>query len=124
MAVGDPEQFRKALLDERERVVAAIEYLHEENPGSLEEETGELVSGSADNHMADTATATFDRELDYTLEDNSGHVLAEIDAALRRLDDGTFGTCRSCGKPIDEERLNALPWAMKCIDCKRRDERG
>ena len=124
MAVANPERYRRALLDERARVVAAIEYLHEENPGSLEEETGELVSGSADNHMADTATATFDRELDYTLEDNSGHGLAEIDAALQRLDEGTFGTCRSCGKTIDEARLDALPWAMKCIDCKRRDERA
>ena len=124
MGALDAEQFRRVLLDERVRVVAAIEYLHEENPGSLEDETGEFASGSADNHMADTATATFDRELDYTLEDNSGHVLAEIDAALRRLDDGTFGICGSCGKPIAEERLVALPWAMKCIDCKRRDERA
>jgi RNA polymerase-binding protein DksA len=122
MAVRDVERYRRLLVDERARVVAAIEFLHEENPGSLEDETGDLVSGSADNHMADTATATFDREMDYTLEDNSGHVLSEIDAALVRIDDGTFGVCRTCGKPIDEERLAALPWAMKCIDCKRRDE--
>ena len=59
-----------------------------------------------------------------TLEDNSTHVLAAIDAALARIDDGTFGTCEVCGKPIDEERLEALPWATLCIDDKRKQERG
>ena len=119
----DAGRFRTLLLEERSRVEAAIEFLHEENPGSLKDETGELVSGSADNHPGDTATATFDRELDYTLEENSGQVLAEIDAALRRIDEGSFGTCRGCGRPIAEERLEALPWATLCIDCRRREER-
>ncbi len=123
MSSIDVEHFRGLLTAERKRVVAAIEYLHEENPGSMEDETGELVSGSADNHMGDTATETFDRELDYTLEENSEHVLAEIDAALERIEDGTFGACRSCGRPIAPERLEAIPWATQCIDCKRREER-
>jgi RNA polymerase-binding protein DksA len=119
----DTERFRTTLLEERGRVVAAIAYLHEENPGSLEDETGELVSGSADNHMADTATETYDRELDYTLEENSEQVLAEIDAALARIDAGTYGVCERCGRPIAEERLEALPWATLCIDDQRRKER-
>ena len=119
----DVERFRKLLLEERTRVNAAIEYLHQENPGSLEDETGELVSGSADQHMADTATETFDRELDYTLEENSEHVLSEIDEALKRIDEGSFAICRRCGRPIAEERLEALPWATLCIDCKRQEER-
>jgi RNA polymerase-binding protein DksA len=119
----DVERFRTLLLEERSRVAAAIEFLHEENPGSLEDETGELVSGSADNHPGDTATVTFDRELDYTLEENSGQVLSEIDEALARIDEGTFGTCRRCGRPIAEERLEALPWARLCIDCRRLEER-
>jgi DnaK suppressor protein len=124
MATQDIERFRRTLVEERERVVAAIDYLHEENPGSLEDETGELLSGGADNHMADAATATFDRELDYTLEDNSEHVLREIEAALTRIDEGTFGTCRNCGEPIAQARLEALPWATQCIDCRRREERS
>ena len=124
MTSVDAEHFRRTLLEERRRIVAAIEYLHEENPGSLEDETGELVSGSADNHMGDTATATFDREIDYTLEENSEHVLAAIDAALGRIDEGTFGTCRSCGRPIAPERLQAVPWTTQCIDCRRREERA
>lgn len=110
----DTEHFRQRLEDERRRAADAIEYLHKENPGSLEDETGELVSGSADNHPADTATETLDREIDYTLEENSGNVLREIEAALKRIDDGTFGLCTTCGKPIEPERLEHLPWSTQC----------
>jgi len=117
----DVERFRQLLAEERRRVVDAIEYLHKENPGSIEEETEDQTQ---DNHMGETATATLDREIDYTLEENSEHVLAAIDAALKRIDDGTFGTCVNCGKPIAEERLAAIPWATHCIDCKRLEERG
>jgi DnaK suppressor protein len=101
-------------------VKAAIDNLHEENPGSIGDETGE--DAVYDNHLADTATVTYDRELDYTLEENSEHVLAEIDAALKRIDDGTYGICTNCGKEIPPERLEARPWATLCIDCKRQRE--
>jgi RNA polymerase-binding protein DksA len=119
----DTKHFRTLLLEERTRVLAAIDNLHRENPGSLEDETGELVAGGADNHLGDIATATYDRELEYGLEENSEHVLAEIDAALKRIDDGTYGTCNKCGRQIGEERLEALPWATLCIDDARREQR-
>jgi RNA polymerase-binding protein DksA len=118
----DTEHFRTRLLDERRQVVGAIENIHAENPGSLGDETDEPTF--QDNHLGDIATATFDREMASTLEDNSTHVLNEIDAALARLDDGTFGTCRVCGEPIGSERLKALPWATLCIEDKRKQERG
>ena len=108
------------MLEERGRVSHALSYLHEENPGSIEEEEEETF----DNHLGDAATITFNREMDYSLEDNAGHVLAAIDEALKRIDEGTFGTCRTCGKPIGEDRLEALPYSTQCIDCKRREERG
>ena|SRR5919109_2929204 len=117
----DPARFRDELLAERRRVLDAIDYLHKENPGSIEDETEEMP---IDNHMAETATVTLDREIDYTLEENSEHVLAAIDAALQRIEDGTFGKCVTCGQEIGEERLSAIPWATQCIDCKRREERG
>ena len=119
----DTEHFRQALLEERQRVVDAISYLHEENPGSLEDETAEVL-GTSDNHVAETASATVDREIDYTLEENSEHVLAAIDGALARIEQGSFGICRTCGQPIGEERLAALPYTTQCIDCKRKEERG
>jgi DnaK suppressor protein len=111
------DRFREVLIEERRRVSEALEYLHEENAGSQNEEMPE-------NGIADTATVTLDRELDYSLEENSTRVLDEIDAALKRIEEGTFGKCTNCGKPIAEERLEAMPHATKCIDCKRLEERG
>src|SRR5436305_14822274 len=102
----DVDHFRERLEDERKRAQEAIDYLHKANAGSLEDETGELVSGSADNHPADTATETVDREIDYTLEENSSNVLREIDAALARIDYGTYGSCQTSGKPSEPDR----PW--------------
>ena len=118
----DSERFRTLLLEERQRVVDAIDNIHAENPGSLGDETDEPTY--QDNHLGDIATATFDREMASTLEDNSTHVLEAIDAALVRIDDGTFGLCERCGKPMDPERLEALPWATLCIEDKRKQERG
>ncbi len=117
----DTERFRRILLDERQRVTSTIEHLHEANSGSLEDETEEETY---DNHLADSATATLNREIDYTLEENSEHVLDGINDALERIEDGTFGTCARCGKQIAEERLEAIPYATRCIDCQRLAERG
>ena len=121
MSTTDTDRFHQALLAERTRVANAIEYLHSENPGTIEDETGDEAYDS--NHMGDIATVTFDREMDYTLEDNAEQVLKAIDAALGRIEDGTYGMCVSCGKPIPEERLEAMPWADLCIDCKSEQER-
>jgi RNA polymerase-binding protein DksA len=117
----DTEHFKQRLLDERARVQEALDYLHEENPGSMEDETQEIPS---DNHPADYASITVDREIDYTLEENSENVLLSIDGALERIQAGSYGTCVNCGKPIAEDRLAAIPWATHCIDCKRLEERG
>jgi RNA polymerase-binding protein DksA len=115
------DRYRDVLLGERDRVSLTIQHLQDENAGTIEEETEEETY---DNHLADSATATLNREIDYTLEENSEHVLAAIDDALRRIASGTFGTCRRCGKQIAEERLEAIPYANRCIDCKRLEERG
>jgi RNA polymerase-binding protein DksA len=115
------DRFRDILLEERSRVTAAINNLHENNSVSLEDETEEETY---DNHLADSATATLNREIDYTLEENAEHVLKAINDALQRIENGSFGTCARCGKPIAEERLEAIPYANRCIDCKRLEERG
>lgn len=120
MSAIDTDRFRTMLQEERGRVVAAIDNLHNEHPGSISDETGE--DAVYDNHLADTATETYDRELDYSLEENAEHVLGEIDSALRRIEDGTYGQCTNCGKQIPEERLEARPYATLCIDCQRQRE--
>jgi DnaK suppressor protein len=122
MSTIDVESFKTRLLAERERTLKAISYLHEENRGTTEDEQREL-SGGSDNHLADIATYTYDRELDSTLEGAEGEHLAHIDAALGRVEDGTYGSCENCGRPISPDRLEAMPWATLCIDCKRLAER-
>jgi RNA polymerase-binding transcription factor len=119
----DTESFRDALLDERRRVEHALATLRDEHPGSLDDEVEE-VAGTTDNGLAQTATATLGREIDYTLGDNSKQVLSEIDAALTRIEAGTYGTCANCEGEIPHGRLEAQPWASLCIDCKRRAEGG
>lgn len=116
MSTIDTNRFREALLRERARVSAAIDNLRNENPGTLEDETGDEPQ---DQHLGDTATVTYDREMDYTLADNEEQLLSQIDAALSRIEDGTYGICVNCGRPIGEERLEARPWADLCIDCAR-----
>jgi RNA polymerase-binding protein DksA len=117
----DTEHFKERLLAEQRRVKEALDYIHEENRSQLEDDREEIPS---DNHPGDMATSTFDRELDATLEGNEERLLQAIDAALQRIEDGTFGICQNCGQPIAAERLEALPWTTRCIDCKRREERG
>jgi RNA polymerase-binding transcription factor DksA len=116
----DTASLRARLEEERARLTGAARFLDRENPGTMEEELGELTDGSADNHLGDMATITYDRELDDGLEEGVQQTLAEIDAAFERLDAGTYGLCEVCGKPIGADRLNAIPWARLCIDDQRK----
>jgi RNA polymerase-binding protein DksA len=117
------EELKAALLEERRRVMGAIEHLHVENQGSLEDDTGEIAPG-LDNHPADAATETFDRQLDYSLEESAEALLSAINAALERIEAGTYGRCANCDQEISPGRLEAIPWSTLCLDCKRREERG
>jgi RNA polymerase-binding protein DksA len=116
----DTSEFRKLLEAEQTRLQGAVAFLEKENAGSVEEELGEIGGRGEDNHMADMATATYDRELDEGLEEGAQHTLEEITAALQRIDDGSYGVCEACGEPIGAERLSAIPWARLCIDDQRR----
>jgi RNA polymerase-binding protein DksA len=122
MSPIETDRFRQELVTERKRVADALENLHAQEKQLLEEEVGE-DSTAYDNHPGDTATVTFEREMEYTLEENSETVLKAIDAALKRIDEGSYGICRRCGREIAEERLEAVPWADLCIECKREVER-
>ena len=124
MTTIDTSEFKPLLEQERERIKSAIEHLHQEHPGNLEDELGEVGGRGSDNHLGDMATATFDRELDQGLEEGAQHTLEQVERALARIGDGTYGTCERCGKPIGEERLRARPWALLCIDDQRRADRG
>ncbi len=115
----DLARYRSALEGERDRLRHALQTVNHQ--GSVLEETGDLAIGSGD-HIADTASETYMRELDGGLEENTEHVLAEIEAALGRIDEGTYGTCIRCGREIGAERLDAVPYATLCIADKRAQE--
>jgi len=115
----DTSQYRARLVEEQERLVHAVDFLQRENPGSIADELGDIVT-AGDGNLGDTATATYDRELDEGLGEGAQQTLREIDDALRKIDDGTYGACEACGKPIGEDRLAAIPWTRLCIDDQRK----
>jgi len=75
------------------------------------------------NHQADDATAAFDQTKDVALRRNAEGLLHQVNAALRRLELGTYGLCVECNRPIDTARLKAIPYAELCMDCQRKRER-
>ena len=116
----DCEGLRNRLLDERARLEREIADLDAELSESLEDSSEE---SPYDQHMAETAGVTLDREIDLTLEENARAAIMQIDRALQRLENGTYGCCEKCGKAIGEQRLDAVPFATLCITCKRLEER-
>ena len=113
------ESLRKSLVAERERLAADLAELEEAGHEALSDMSGEH---NYRDHMADQGTATFTKELDMVLEENVREMLAQVDAALAKIDSGEYGKCDSCGKPIAKERLKAMPMAELCIDCKEAEE--
>lgn len=120
----DLREFRGLLVAERERIASTIAHLHEDSSRSADDDAGEATGRAADNHPADMAAITIERELGEGLEEGAQQTLAQIDRALAKLDDGTYGTCERCGKAISEERLHARAWATLCIDDQRLAGRG
>jgi DnaK suppressor protein len=114
----DTDHFRQVLEEARDRLQRTIQH-HDIGNASLEEETGDQVS-PADNHLADTATETYDRELDEGLEEDARDQLRQVEKALARIESGEYGRCEVCGKEIPVERLEAVPWTTLCIDDARR----
>ena len=107
MPAVDVESARAALLAERARLRDEI--------AETVTPPGTMTYGS----QAAAASQVFEQQRDLALRDRARQQLELVDAALQRLDDGTFGTCQRCGREIAPERLEALPWAAYCIDCQR-----
>jgi RNA polymerase-binding transcription factor len=107
----DADAARASLLAERDRLRVEL--------GEPIESPGQMTYGS----QAAAASHVFEQQRDLALRDRSKAELERVDAALRKLDEGTYGTCESCGNPIAPERLEAIPWAPLCIDCARKSVR-
>jgi len=116
----DATEAKEALLRLRARLLDQDEALSESLGIPLEEEAGEE---SSDQHSADVGAVTLTRELDLSLRTNIEHLLAQVDRALEKIDEGTYGLCDRCGQPIEESRLRAVPEATLCLKHQRDLER-
>jgi DnaK suppressor protein len=107
----DLERFRARLTEERARVLGELDFTEEE----IDELQRQTAAEGAE--MAAGATFMVDREIDAALDENAELALRAIDAALRRIEDGTYGICANCGRPISLGRLEARPYTALCIEC-------
>jgi DnaK suppressor protein len=110
--------FREGLIAERAQLLGTVEGLDAEADVKNWRESG------FDDDPADAGSASFERETAQSLSLHARNLLSQIEDALRRMDDGTFGDCVSCGRRIELERLEAIPYTTQCMDCRRREETG
>ncbi|MFP5376816.1 MAG: TraR/DksA C4-type zinc finger protein [Acidimicrobiia bacterium] len=119
----DADAVRTRLEEERSRLARLrADFVDQGLTSESENDSlGEL--SSVDQHQADVGTETFHREADLSILEQVQAELAEVEHALHRLDDGSYGTCEACGRPIDEGRLEAVPAARFCLEDQARAER-
>jgi DnaK suppressor protein len=103
------ERFRETLLAMRRTAAGGVATLRQQ---------GVTLGTDGTQDVADEAANTYARQMLLGMSERERRNLREIDAALDRIDDGTYGTCEECSEPISEARLKALPYATLCVDCK------
>src|SRR3954468_15189094 len=123
-SAADLKHFEKRLLDERKRALAQVQQFDETIGSSQEDADGSLTNWPF--HMADQGTDTYEQEQNFVFAGREGQLLRLIDDALRRLyrEPENYGRCANCGKLIGRERLDAIPYATHCMDCKQDWEGG
>ncbi|MBU4376980.1 MAG: TraR/DksA C4-type zinc finger protein [Candidatus Omnitrophica bacterium] len=121
MKKPEMEKFKKLLLKKRDELMVDVNHITEDTrKNSQKEASGDLSAYSL--HMADMASDNYDREFSLKLASGERNTLLDIDDALKRIKDESYGTCMSCGKKISKKRLTAVPHAKLCMACKRKEE--
>lgn len=113
------EYYKEKLINEKNNTLETLELMekHHNKHASIKEYTEEL--SAYDNHPADLGTEMFMVEMQGNLENHERYRITEIDRALDKIEDGTYGSCNLCGKEIPEERLEILPEANICMECAK-----
>ena len=119
----EPERAREMLEGERARLQSVQSGFAEEHLTDQSEQDSVGALSSVDQHQADMGTETFERERDLSILERVEAELADVEHAIRRLDEGTYGLCEACGRPIGDERLEAMPAARFCLDHQEEAER-
>jgi len=114
------EKYEKLLLAKRAKLVEEMGLLKKSAESTVRDSSGDLSSYSY--HMADQGTDAMEREKAFLFASKDGRLLYHIDEALRRIKDKTYGKCHECEKPISAARLEAVPHARLCIECKEKEE--
>lgn len=115
------KKLRENLETKRGELEGRMAELEESFDATQSDITGEV---GLDEDFADAGTATFERERDLSIRNNIRDLIDQMNRAIQRIDDGSYGTCERCGQSIDAARLRELPHASLCLDCKRREERA
>ena len=114
------KQFRQMLLEERAKFAGEIRAIAHDASRNPRDASGDLSAYTV--HMADMSSDTYERELAMNIASTEQEVLYQIDEALKRIDEGAYGTCQQCNKVITLSRLKAVPYTSLCIDCQRSKE--
>jgi DnaK suppressor protein len=109
------EKYRRLLELKKAELSAELAKARDAEEESNEESTQDI---------ADKAVSSYTREFLYSLTDSERTALRQIDEAIARIDDGTYGSCLNCGVPMSEKRLTAVPWTPYCVDCQELAEKG
>jgi RNA polymerase-binding protein DksA len=121
MRKSDLKKYEKLLLAKKKALLEQMAATMKDKVSTtIRESTGDISSYSY--HMADQGTDAMERELAFMFASKSGRLIYHIDEALRRIQDGSYGKCLKCGKPISSARLQAVPHARMCIECKSAEE--
>jgi DnaK suppressor protein len=109
------EKYRRLLVDKKNNLLSELA-----KTKNAEEETTE----ESTQDIADKAVSSYTREFLYSLNDSERNTIQQIDQALARIDEGTYGFCLNCGNAMNEKRLTAIPWSRHCVDCQELEEKG
>ena len=109
------EKYRRLLQEKKSGLMAELA-----KTKNAEEETTE----ESTQDIADKAVSSYTREFLYSLNDSERNTIQQIDQALFRIEDGTYGFCLNCASPMSEKRLTAIPWSRHCVDCQELAEKG
>ena len=123
MSKSELARFRKMLMEERDRVSHSLAQ-HEKIIKHTDDQSGLEVGKAHSNHMADQGTDEFQYETTIKFANTEGRYLYNIEEALGRIEDGSFGKCQGCNKAIGLARLKRLPYTRMCIECKEKEEAG
>lgn len=123
LTTAEIEHFKKLLLEKRTEILGNVNNIENESlKKSRMDAAGDLSSMPI--HMADIGTDNYEQEFSLGLMDSERKIINEIDIALAKIDEGTYGICEATDKPIKKARLEAQPWARYCVDYARMLEKG